>query len=127
MYGYALQNPGRWTDPRGEFVVGALGGALASAVLQLGVNMYYGNMSALDAARCINIIPVATGAAFGGAGFGLFSMTKAKNVTGIAKSRLLSSGFNSSAPTIYVDEPECGCELENSPDWAKVLRNLALI
>ena len=32
VYGYALQNPGRYTDPRGEFIPGAVGGAIAGGV-----------------------------------------------------------------------------------------------
>ncbi len=132
VYGYVKQNPGRWIDPRGEFIPlavvgGALAGAGASAALQAFVNMYYGNMSFREALGCIDVVPVVTGGAFGANGLGLLGLLIKGQYKSAATSAAVSGGFNKSAPNYYFDEPPCGCELPELPAWVKILKEIAFI
>lgn len=80
VYGYALQNPGRWVDPRGEFgVVGALLGGGSNLVFQVGVNILRGQ-SIATAFNCVNWSTVAASAAFGAIGASPFSVLRSAGV-----------------------------------------------
>ena len=130
LYGYALQNPGRYVDPRGEFIgvfVKALGGAAGSALVQFGVNTVYGGTTGEQALGCINIISLGTGAAFGVNGIGVLGLLIKKRFKDAGISGAISTNFNSSVPPVYINEGECGCDLTNLPAWVKFLKNLALI
>ena len=115
MYGYVGQNPGRYADPRGEFLAqlgGAIGGAVASGGLQYLVNRLYGNMSHKRAFGCIDTIPMITGAAVGAKGLGLVGLLLKKRYSAIPASAAGSSALNRVAPEVYINEDECGCEIE---------------
>ncbi len=130
VYGYALQNPGKYVDPRGEFgTIGAALGATVSAVLQWSVNRVVGGMNAVDAAKCIDLVAVTNAAALGLAGFTPISLVRSGfskvGAVGVAGA---SSQVNRAFPDLNIGEllgEECDCDA-NIPEWAKTLRDTIL-
>jgi RHS repeat-associated protein len=130
VYGYAGQSPARWTDPRGEFfgVPGALVGAAGNFALQMGINMWYGDMRFWQAVRCVNWSAVANGAAFGAAG-GLPLGMVGKGVlsgSGSAVAKGVGVGALSTyvaigLPKITIDD-ECDCKFKGSPAWVEYVK-----
>ena len=66
VYGYALQNPGRYTDPTGEFI--PLGAMAAGAALGAGLAFLDEYLSAGGRFECVNWFKVGIGAGIGVAG-----------------------------------------------------------
>ena len=82
VYGYALGNPGRFVDPRGEFgVVGAAIGAGSNLGLQTLANyLRYGSLS--TALKCVDIKDVVISGGIGALGGSLVKAYKFKGSLG---------------------------------------------
>jgi RHS repeat-associated protein len=112
VYGYVKQNPGRWVDPKGEFIANAVGAAVGG-VSNLGFQfvrnyLIYGDY--LTALRCVDIKSVVISAAFGFVGVSPIAayrtggVKSAVSVQGIITYSKLEAGF---APIRIGDECEC--------------------
>jgi RHS repeat-associated protein len=132
VYGYAGQSPMMNVDPRGELFgpLGALAGGLGNLGLQLGINMLYGNMSFLQAMRCVNWSSVANGAAFGALGGLPIGMVAKGALAGSARQvgqgigvGLLSTYVALSLPKVSYDD-ECECDFDDAPAWVDYVKTL---
>ena len=129
VYGYARQSPGRYVDPRGEFVFGAIFGAAGSFGLQFLINVYVGGMSLSDAAKCVDMVAVMNGAIIGGFGYGPLGLA-IKGQFGDAVG-WLGAGYaaNHTMPNIRVGEimgEECNCKITDAPAWATTALDFVL-
>ncbi|MBD3679500.1 MAG: hypothetical protein HUJ27_14030 [Rhodobacteraceae bacterium] len=134
VYGYALQNPLRYVDPRGEFVwwvplAGFVGGAAANGSIQFFTNLYYGKMSPSDAYKCIDIKPVFVAGAVAGSGMGMvsniFRKKFAEALGGGAIGYQVNTFFDVMPPA-YIDG-SCGCEIPELPWWLDLMIKLPFL
>jgi RHS repeat-associated protein len=110
VYGYVGQNPGRLTDPRGEFgVVGALLGGGSNLVFQMVLNYYY-YQDFRKAWECIDWWDTYVATVWGALGLGPYSLIK----TGQARHIPVSSALSKLSQRIY----DCDCEV---PEDRKLL------
>jgi hypothetical protein len=126
VYGYALQNPRRHTDQRGEFIAQIIGGAigaLISTVKQVAVYRVCGETGWRDAFLCVDVKTVAVAAFFGAAG-----VTPVKEVTTGQGPKGIAVAFgtlqipNLDAPSATVGELaglNCNCDVGGFPEWLK--------
>ena len=108
VYGYALQNPGRYVDPRGERgILGGLIGGGSNALLQFGINYFY-YRDIRTAARCIDLWKVWVGTVWGATGLSPNSLRKGGQTRNIPISLFLSGNFvKHHAPITIGDDCEC--------------------
>jgi uncharacterized protein RhaS with RHS repeats len=111
VYGYSLQNPGRYVDPRGEFVAGAVVGGGLNFIVQFGVN-WYKFADPYQALRCVDFIGVAASAAIGGFGFTPFKAYKsggAKSSAAVGVIGALAKAEAGVGQTKLTIDDECEC------------------
>ena len=93
VYGYALQSPMRWTDPRGEFgVAGAIIGAGVNLTTQIATNLYY-YRDLRRAWICVDWWDTFVAGVWGAAGLGPWALYKSGQVRHIPASFGISKVF----------------------------------
>ena len=132
VYGYALQSPYRYTDPRGEKggYIGAITGAAGNIVFQVVTQIFLNDKGVWDAVKCINWYKNLVASAFGSAGIsplvdgGKAILYKKYGLAGKnGGAGMLAMAIGNAGPVWTWDEEEC-CKFEDMAEYGKILTSL---
>ena len=113
VYGYALQNPGRYVDPRGEFgIIGGAIGGISSWGFQFAVNYYY-YRDMRTSLRCIDYWKVFNGVVWGATGVNPRKLAQAGQLGNAAAALAITQTYGQNGQEIRAGS---SCECEIPPD-----------